>query len=1030
MGLPEPSSYLVDLPAPLALPVLDTLLAAAPVGFAVLDRELRYLAVNEALAEINGVPVADHLGRTLAEVVPGAALSAAPVFRQVLDTGRPAPERLLSGELPKAPGERRSWLVTAYPVAGDGRPHAVAVLVWDVTDRERSEREQGQTLALLETLLLQAPVGLAFLDRDLRYLRVNETLAGYNGHPVAAHLGRRLREMVPDAEPLEPLVEQVLASGRPVVGLEAGTGDGTPQRPHRQFQVSFYPVPTPGTDVPFGVGLVVTDVTESRRIQRQRAEAARRLALLSQATALVAGSLDLSRMLSDLAVLTVPAFADHCYLELAETLGDRVVLRRFLAVHAEGAGPDQEGGDAHQPGDIVEYPPGHPARRALDTGTTVLEPIDDRLLSAAPTPGALNFARRVGMRGVVAAPLVSGGTVIGVVSFVASVSQRTFEEDDRALAEELAARASTAVANARAYEREQRARTAAEAAESRLRLLADASEALAGSLRRDEILEVALDLLVPRVADWCVVYLRGEDDEIRLEALRHQDPRREPAIGEFLAHLPITPDVRGVGQSMATGEAVLLPAIDELMKEQPAPDPEQAERRRAVPMRSGLSAPLTARGRTFGALGLIRERGRDYTAAELTLLEDLAGRVALALDNARLYAAQRDVAVALQRSLLPQAPKPGPGLVVAARYLPGAEGAEVGGDWYDVIRLDGDRTGIVIGDVMGRGIRAAAVMGQLRAALRGYALEGHSPGDALRRLDLVVGGLDELNLTTCVYAVYDPHARTLTAATAGHLPPLLAEPGGPPRFVELDPTLPLGVGADGLGPGAERTIPVAPGSLLLLYTDGLVEEATTPIDTGMARLAAALTGATGSPDEACDRALAALTEHGHHDDDTALLAVLTDARLDAEAASPRVARVELSSSPRSARAAREFVTRTLRAWDAGALEHTTTLLVSELVANAVRHAASTVELQLTAGARALTVAVSDASPELPSTRGADLDAEHGRGMLLVDQMADRWGADRHPNGKRVWFELTLPEPGAQGAPQTPGGSRARSRRPA
>ena len=289
----------------------------------------------------------------------------------------------------------------------------------------------------------------------------------------------------------------------------------------------------------------------------------------------------------------------------------------------------------------------------------------------------------------------------------------------------------------------------------------------------------------------------------------------------------------------------------------------------------GVVVALVGRQDTaLGHLEVTDPGNGTFVGDDEAILVQLARMASVRIENTRLYERERDVAVALQRSLLPQATPAAPGLVVASRYLPGADGTEVGGDWYDVIELPGRRTGLVIGDVLGRGVRAAAVMGQLRAVLRAYALEGLTPAALLTRLDVVLRSIDDSQLTTCTYAVFDPSDRSLTLATAGHLPPLALTPQGEAVLLALDPGLPLGVGGHGVDPGyTDTTVHLAPGGSLMLFTDGLVEGRQLPVGDGLEMLREAMHGTDASPEELCDRALQAMGRDLTHDDDTALLAV-------------------------------------------------------------------------------------------------------------------------------------------------------------
>jgi serine phosphatase RsbU (regulator of sigma subunit) len=251
------------------------------------------------------------------------------------------------------------------------------------------------------------------------------------------------------------------------------------------------------------------------------------------------------------------------------------------------------------------------------------------------------------------------------------------------------------------------------------------------------------------------------------------------------------------------------------------------------------------------------------------VVQDLAARAAVAVVNARQYERDRETALTLQRSLLPQRMPRVPGMELAWRYLPAGEGALVGGDWYDVLPLDGGKVALVIGDVMGRGVQAAGVMGQLRATARAHAAAHLAPEAVLAHLDAAVGRLEQGQISTTAFAVLDPARRRLTVASAGHLPPLLVPARGEPAFVPVDPGPPLGAGRPEY---RAATVPFGAGSMLLLFTDGLVEDRVRAVDVGMRMLREAAAGA-GSAEDLCERALVALGRADGSDDDTALLAV-------------------------------------------------------------------------------------------------------------------------------------------------------------
>jgi serine phosphatase RsbU (regulator of sigma subunit) len=292
---------------------------------------------------------------------------------------------------------------------------------------------------------------------------------------------------------------------------------------------------------------------------------------------------------------------------------------------------------------------------------------------------------------------------------------------------------------------------------------------------------------------------------------------------------------------------------------------------------SSLSLPLALDHPAHGALNLYATVLGGFADDGVQAVAQLfAGQAAATLNNAARYRREREFALTLQRSLLPQELPPLTGLAAAARYLPGTVDTEAGGDFYDLIPLTGARIGITIGDVMGRGVAAAAVMGQIRAAVRAYALDDHPPARLLTGLDQVVQTLGTGTLTTCTYAVYDPSSRQLTIGTAGHLPPLLAGPHQPTRYLDLDPGLPLGVHDTG-SIFRQTTIPLPPQTTLLLYTDGLIEARDQPLEFGLGRLAAAVDRIQLPPSQLADRVLTELGRQTGTDDDIALL-VLTTSR--------------------------------------------------------------------------------------------------------------------------------------------------------
>jgi anti-sigma regulatory factor (Ser/Thr protein kinase) len=385
------------------------------------------------------------------------------------------------------------------------------------------------------------------------------------------------------------------------------------------------------------------------------------------------------------------------------------------------------------------------------------------------------------------------------------------------------------------------------------------------------------------------------------------------------------------------------------------------------------------------------------------LVEDLARRMATAVDNAMRYREQRENALTLQRSLLPSRLPDLPGLRVAHRYLPGTAGSEVGGDWYDVIALAGGRVGLVIGDVMGRGVAAAAVMGQLRATVRACALVEDDPSAVLALVEASMSSLGQSSLTTCLYAVFDPGTRRLRLASAGHLPPLLVHHDGGGEYVELDPAPPLGVGS---GRPGQVEVEVPDGAVLVLFTDGLVEGRHQPVEAGMHVLRGALSH-DEAPDPAdveavCDALLRATGRDGRTDDDSALLAVWTGA---AAGTRDEDVHLHLAGHLSEVSRARQLAVTVAHAFEVDADD--AALLVTEVATNALRHGGPGVDLWMRPAEQGgLRVELIDGlADSVPRVQTPDADAEGGRGLLLVSALARDWGSERLSAGKRVWFEL-------------------------
>ncbi|WP_431958752.1 ATP-binding SpoIIE family protein phosphatase [Actinacidiphila sp. bgisy160] len=364
-------------------------------------------------------------------------------------------------------------------------------------------------------------------------------------------------------------------------------------------------------------------------------------------------------------------------------------------------------------------------------------------------------------------------------------------------------------------------------------------------------------------------------------------------------------------------------------------------------------------------------------------------------------------AVTLQRSLLPQELEQPDDLRVAATYQPGGTDAAVGGDWYDVITLGAGRTALVIGDVMGRGVRAAAVMGQLRTAVRAYARLDLPPHEVIQLLDGLAAEIDATQIATCVYAVHDPSEGRLSYASAGHLPIVVRDADGTVRRADEPTGPPLGTGG---WVHTSGSVPLGPGATAVLYTDGLIERRGEDIDEGVSALMNAVAGATGSPQVICDRLLRALGVTSEHADDVAVLVMQYPQREGNDSELFRNASLELLGGIEAAPRARAFAQGVLTSWRFPVeLVDLGVLAASELVANSLQHGVPPMRLRLRRTDRRLIIEVTDGDDHLPRRRRAEPADEAGRGISIIATIASAWGSRRTPGGgKAVWCEFALP----------------------
>ncbi|MFD3505018.1 SpoIIE family protein phosphatase [Streptomyces sp. NPDC058676] len=430
----------------------------------------------------------------------------------------------------------------------------------------------------------------------------------------------------------------------------------------------------------------------------------------------------------------------------------------------------------------------------------------------------------------------------------------------------------------------ERYESALEASETRRRLalIADGSARIGTTLNVEQTARELAEVTVPAFAD--VVAVDALDSA--LDEHRRASSTGAPAVFRALAvkaayptdavravdppgHLATYDADRLATRCIRTGRPVLVRHTNGNDLTHIARDDHAATLLARAGVHSYMAVPLTARGTILGFLGLTRARDpRPFDEDDLAIASELASRAAVCIDNARAHQTVRNAAETLQRSLLPDHPPDAPGLQVASRYLPAQAAYEVGGDWYDVLSLANDRTALVVGDVMGSGIEAAATMGRLRTATTAFADLDLDPAQVLQHLDTTTSRLEQY-IATCVYAAYDPHRAECAIANAGHLPPVLVRGGRQPQLLDLPTGTPLGVGGV---PFDTTTVSVTPGDQLVLYTDGLVETRHHPIDERLDTLLRLLDTPAATLEETCNRLLDGLRTPGDRDDVALLIA--------------------------------------------------------------------------------------------------------------------------------------------------------------
>ncbi|MEU1406579.1 SpoIIE family protein phosphatase [Streptomyces sp. NPDC005728] len=559
-------------------------------------------------------------------------------------------------------------------------------------------------------------------------------------------------------------------------------------------------------------------------------------------------------------------------------------------------------------------------------------------------------------------------------------------------------------------------------ARQRLQLVNEASVRIGSTLDVTRTAQELADVCVPALADFVTIDLLdpqeyGGEPPARLTAplnlrrVAHQSVLR--GIPEAVAEpgqLEVYPAFSPQADSLTAGRTIRATVATGDLTEWLTWSAARGERVREFGIHASMSVPIRARGLTLGVAVLTRHRRKDpFTDDDMLLAEEITARAAVCIDNARRYSRERETALALQRSLLPRTLPHTAALEARSRYLPAAR-AGVGGDWFDVIPLSGMRVAMVVGDVVGHGVQASATMGRLRTAVRTLADIDLAPDELLTHLDDLVVRLSEESGSdgspgevgaTCLYAVYDPVSRSCTLARAGHPPPVVLEPGGEPHQLDLPAGPPLGHG--GL-PFESAEVRLPEGTVLALYTDGLMLSRERGGDVGRQLLFQALGVYTDSLDGTCDRILHALLPPAGAADDVALLLARTRGL-----PASQVTTWDIPADPALVAPIRKQVVEQLERWSLSEIGFTAELVVSELVTNAIRYGSHPIRLRLIQDAATLIVEVSDTSHTAPHLRRAKIFDEGGRGLLLVAQLTQRWGSRHTTEGKTIWAELGLVE---------------------
>jgi PAS domain S-box-containing protein len=782
----------------------------------------------------------------------------------------------------------------------------------DVTQHAGKTAGLARTLAQFRALTSHAPVGFAILDTNLRFVAVSDAYARMNGLDLERHLGRSPADVIPDIWPqIEPRIDAVIRSGEPVVDHEI-TGL-TPALPgsQRTWVQSYYPVDDE-EGRRLGAGLFALEITDRKRAERQAR-------LVAGVSPLFGMSLPLSALLDRLARIALPEFADGAVIRVI----DRPTAAGGVAVAHVDPGNERALRSFLLSFDFRDET-AIPAAVALRRRHTAR--VRDITVEGAQLTTDEGVRRRLAdldVGSIISAPLMIAERILGVMTFFRSRGSGVqYQEDDEAIAEALTVRIARVLDNARVAEEGERAR-------ERLSGLADLGTVLAGELDSVARLEGVAAALVPTFADTCTVYLLDGSGSLEVSAFAHVDDDQAARVGDLRDWPKITSGSSSpVAEALRADAPVLLTRLPARPRARRDPD-DARDLVYDMDVHSLLCVPLPGRGRPVGvlALGYVAP-DRFYTADDIPVAFDIARRVGPAIANALRFEHEAGVAEILQRTLLPQRLPTLQSVDLAARYFPAGPGLSVGGDWYDALPVSDGRFLLAIGDVVGHGIRAATGMSRLRSVLQ-FCARTAGPAQILQQLDEHFAGTGESDMVTLLLIRFDPATGRVELASAGHPPPMVRDPDGSVRILEGGRGVPLCTVRNAVFRETEEHL--APGSMLLLYTDGLVERRRESLDRGLERLSEAMERAPDDVDAAIDAIAATMLSEAERNDDVALLGL--------RVRDPTELKLRLPARPRELASLRSTTRDWVLGRGGGRVDaEEVSLVVSEVATNAIEHA--------------------------------------------------------------------------------------------